>query len=69
MEGAMKAKAGDWLVDPGGRRGLITGIRHEDGGPPYVVRWLDTEHEALVFPGPDVHLVTAEDEAARLRAS
>ncbi|MFS8102611.1 DUF1918 domain-containing protein [Lentzea alba] len=70
----MKAKAGDWLVvkgpvvDHGGRRGQIVRLRHEDGSPPYVVRWLDTDHEALVFPGPDAHVVTAEDEAARLHA-
>ncbi|WP_207311730.1 DUF1918 domain-containing protein [Lentzea alba] len=37
-------------------------------GPPHVVRRLDTEHEALVFPGPDAHIVTAEDEAARSHA-
>jgi hypothetical protein len=67
MEDAMKAKTGDWLVEPDGRRALIAEVKHEDGRPPYVVRWLDTEHEALVFPGPDTHLVTAEDEAARLR--
>ncbi|GGU50461.1 DUF1918 domain-containing protein [Lentzea flava] len=69
----MKAKAGDWLVvkgpvlDHGGKRGLIVEVRHEDGTPPYVVRWLDNDHEALVFPGPDAHVVPAED-AARLRA-
>ena len=64
----MKAKAGDWLVEAPGRRGLIREVRHADGTPPYVVRWLDTEHEALVFPGPDAHIVTAEDEATRLHA-
>ncbi|WP_439657796.1 DUF1918 domain-containing protein [Lentzea sp. HUAS TT2] len=70
----MKAKAGDWLVvegpvvDHGGRRGQIVSLRHEDGSPPYVVRWLDSDHEALVFPGPDAHVVPAEDEAARLHA-
>lgn len=68
----MKAKAGDWLVvegpviDHGARRGLIVSVRHEDGTPPYLVRWLDSEHETLVFPGPDAHVVTAED--ARLHA-
>ncbi|MDX8034957.1 DUF1918 domain-containing protein [Lentzea sp. BCCO 10_0856] len=62
----MKAKAGDWLVVEGpetdhrGRRGLILSVRHEDGTPPYLVRWLDSEHEALVFPGPDAHVVAAE---------
>ncbi|GLZ27812.1 hypothetical protein Lesp02_00020 [Lentzea sp. NBRC 105346] len=66
----MNAKPGDWLVvkGTGGRRGQIVSVRHEDGTPPYVVRWAGTDHEVLVFPGPDAHVVTAEDEAARLRA-
>jgi hypothetical protein len=64
----MKVKRGDWLVEPSGRRGQVTAVKYEDGRPPYLVRWLDTEHEALVFPGPDAHIVTAEEEAARLRA-
>ncbi|MEU0312996.1 DUF1918 domain-containing protein [Nocardioides sp. NPDC006273] len=28
-------------------------VEHEDGSPPYRVRWSDTGHEALFFPGPD----------------
>ena len=28
-------------------------MRHEDGSPPYVVRWSDTGDQALFFPGPD----------------
>jgi hypothetical protein len=31
----------------------IIEVRHEDGSPPYVVRWSDTGQEGLVFPGPD----------------
>jgi uncharacterized protein DUF1918 len=55
----MKAIVGDRLVlegtHVGDRRrvGVITAVRHEDGSPPYDVRWLDDGHEALVFPGPD----------------
>jgi uncharacterized protein DUF1918 len=55
----MKATVGDRLVlegtHVGDRRrvGVITGVRHTDGTPPYVVQWLDSGHEALVFPGPD----------------
>lgn len=55
----MKANVGDRLIllgthvgDPD-RIGIITELRHTDGSPPYVVRWLDTGHEALVYPGPD----------------
>jgi uncharacterized protein DUF1918 len=58
----MKAHVGDRLVlegthvgDPR-RVGVITALRHPDGTPPYLVRWLDNDHEALVFPGPDARV-------------
>jgi hypothetical protein len=38
------------------RDGEILEIHGKDGGPPYVVRWSDTGHTALVFPGPDAHI-------------
>jgi len=65
----MQAKTGDWLlveqssVDRPARKGRIVGIRRADGEPPYVVHWLDTDHEALVYPGPDAHVVTAVELA------
>ncbi|MCS7483700.1 DUF1918 domain-containing protein [Umezawaea endophytica] len=65
----MRAKTGDWLViersgaDKPARRGLVVGVRREDGGPPYVVHWLDSVHETLVYPGPDAHVVTARELA------
>jgi len=55
----MFAKKGDRLVVHGlhvgdsGRDGEILEVEHEDGSPPYLVRWSDTGHEALVYPGPD----------------
>lgn len=71
----MKANAGDWLVIKGRtseqpeQRALITEVHTEDGSPPYLVRWLDTDHQALVFPGPDAIVVPrAEQEAADERA-
>ena len=58
----MNANVGDRLIlegthvgDPR-RVGVILALRHQDGTPPYVVRWLDDGHEALVFPGPDAHV-------------
>ncbi|HEX6345883.1 DUF1918 domain-containing protein [Umezawaea sp.] len=65
----MRAQTGDWLlveqssVDRPARRGRIVGVRRADGGPPYLVRWLDTGHETLVYPGPDAHVVTAVELA------
>jgi hypothetical protein len=55
----MFAQPGDRLVIHGHRVGEsdrdaeILEVRHQDGTPPYVVRWSDSGHEALVFPGPD----------------
>lgn len=66
----MKANAGDWLVIKSGTlgrrdlRGLITAVRSPDGEPPFRVRWLDTDEEATVFPGPDAIVVTAAEQKA-----
>ncbi|HEX5293581.1 MAG TPA: DUF1918 domain-containing protein [Streptosporangiaceae bacterium] len=50
----MIAHVGDWLQpdQDSGRAGIIIELHHADGSPPYVVRWLDSGHVALVFPGP-----------------
>jgi Domain of unknown function (DUF1918) len=64
----MKAKVGDWLVIKGAtvdrpdQRGLITEVHSSDGSPPYVVRWLETDHVATVFPGSDAVIATAEEQ-------
>lgn len=31
-------------------------VEHSDGTPPYRIRWSDTGHEALFFPGPDAYV-------------
>lgn len=55
----MRAVAGDRIVIKGHRVGEpdhdaeILEVRGSDGGPPYLVRWGDTGHEALLFPGTD----------------
>jgi hypothetical protein len=58
----MKARAGDRLIlegihvgDPR-RVGIVLGVPHADGSPPYNVRWLDNGHEALVFPGSEARV-------------
>ena len=64
----MKAKVGDWLVFKGAavdrpdHRGLITEVHSSDGSPPYVVRWLEDDHVATVFPGSDAIVVTADEQ-------
>jgi hypothetical protein len=61
----MRAHVGDQLIlegvhwgDPP-RVGVIADLRHPDGTPPYLVRWLDTGHESVVFPGCTAQLRTA----------
>ncbi|MFI2200469.1 DUF1918 domain-containing protein [Streptomyces sp. NPDC020192] len=58
----MRAHLGDQLViespttGAARRDGEIVGLHHEDGTPPYDVRWSDTDDVTLVFPGPDAHI-------------
>lgn len=62
----MKAKPGDWLIVESHssgehqRRALIEEVHSADGSPPYLIRWTDSGHEALMFPGPDSHVVTKQ---------
>ena len=55
----MKATVGDRIVVKGHhigdaeRDGEVLEVHGPDGGPPYLVRWGDTGHTALFFPGPD----------------
>ncbi|MEW2304175.1 pyridoxamine 5'-phosphate oxidase family protein [Streptomyces sp. NPDC006655] len=59
----MRAQLGDQLVvetpaatGAARRDGEIVGLRHDDGTPPYDVRWSDTDQVTLVFPGPDARV-------------
>ncbi|MFK4266288.1 Acg family FMN-binding oxidoreductase [Streptomyces milbemycinicus] len=58
----MRAHVGDQLIvespTTGATRrdGEIVGVHHNDGTPPYDVRWSDSGRVSLVFPGPDAHI-------------
>ena len=64
--GRPPARAGDVVVirghaiDQRERRGVIMEVRGADGGPPFVVRWLDDSsaepHDVLFFPGSDADI-------------
>lgn len=63
----MKATVGDRLIlesahvgEPR-RIGVVLELRHPDGTPPYLVRWLDNGHESLVFPGPESRIEPPTD--------
>ncbi|GIF13933.1 DUF1918 domain-containing protein [Actinoplanes teichomyceticus] len=55
----MKAHIGDRIIVAGvhvgieKRVGVITGIEHPDGTPPYTVRWINDDHTSLFYPGPE----------------
>lgn len=58
----MYANVGDRLLihnlHVGGpvRDAEILEVQGPDGAPPYFVRWSDTGHEGLVYPGPDASI-------------
>jgi hypothetical protein len=64
----MKAAVGDRIailsrhLDETVREGEIVEVHGSDGGPPYVVRWLDTGHTGVLFPGPDARVLSGSDE-------
>ena len=55
----MRASVGDRIIIQGHRVGEperdceVIEVRGADGGPPYLVRWGDSGHESLFFPGSD----------------
>jgi Domain of unknown function (DUF1918) len=58
----MFAHTGDRLIIEGdpARAGLIIDIPHEDGSPPYIVKWLANGHIAMVSPGQFARIVPAQ---------
>ncbi len=48
----MRAYVGDRLIVAGDpkRSGVVIGVPHEDGSPPYIVKWLANGHIAMVSP-------------------
>jgi hypothetical protein len=60
----MRAHVGDWLVMEGdpARAGLIIAVPHEDGSPPYIVKWLPSQHIAMVTPGEYARIIPSSDQ-------
>ncbi len=57
-------EVGDWVFEPGrsyNPHGLVVGVYHEDGSPPYLVCWCDERREAMFHPGADTKLIRAAD--------
>jgi hypothetical protein len=57
----MYAHVGDRLVVEGdwARAGLIIGVPHGDGTPPYIVKWFASGSIAMVVPNPFARIVPA----------
>lgn len=69
----MRAAAGDRLVVAGAHLGdasrdaEVLEVRGADGGPPFLVRWSDSGHLGLVFPGPDAVIADPHPQGPGLR--
>ena len=65
----MRAFVGDRIIIEGHRVGEprrdceVIAVRGPDGEPPYLVRWEDSDHESLFFPGPDASVHHFENAA------
>jgi hypothetical protein len=57
----MNAQVGDQLVIDGDetRTGLIIGVPHADGSPPYIVKWVAGGHIAMVSPSDFARIIPA----------
>ncbi len=68
-ESAMQASIGDRIIIAACHTGdpthdcEVLEVRGPDGKPPYVVRWGDSGHEAILYPGSDA-IVQHFDHAA-----
>ncbi len=64
----MFAKVGDRIVVRGHKAGqpdrhcVVLEVHDEEGAPPYVVQWDDSDHQELYFPGSDA-AVNSSDSA------
>jgi hypothetical protein len=65
----MYAHVGDRIIAEGdpARTGLIIGIPHDDGSPPYIVKWLVNGHIAMVSPGQFARVIPAGHPAGTER--
>ncbi len=66
----MQAKVGDRIVIKAHTLGKrisrdceVLEVRGENGGPPFVVRWGDTGHTSLFYPGSDAAVEPYDDAA------
>ena len=56
----MRAHIGDRLVLGHDRIGIVIGVPAEDGSPPYISKWLNDGHIAMVTPDQYSRIVSGE---------
>ena len=66
----MHPQVGDLLLVEGdtARIGLIIGVPHDDGSPPYIIKWLATGGIAMVSPGEYARVIAAGHPASQVLA-
>ena len=57
----MRARVGDRLVVGEDRIGEVVGVPSVDGSPPYIIKWLNSGHIAMVFPDQYARIIPAGD--------
>ena len=55
----MRARIGDRLVVGADRIGEVVGVPSADGSPPYIVKWMNGGHIAMVFPDQYARIIPA----------
>lgn len=55
----MRARVGDRLVVGEDRIGEVVGVPSADGSPPYIIKWLNDGHIAMVLPDQYSRIVPA----------
>lgn len=55
----MRARIGDRLVVGADRIGEVVGVPSADGSPPYIIRWRNSGHIAMVFPDQYARIIPA----------
>ncbi len=65
----MDARVGDRIIVEGdqARTGLIIGVPHEDGSPPYIIKWRSSGHIAMVSPGQFARVIPADPATAHIK--
>jgi len=59
----MRARIGDLLVVGADRIGEVVGVPSADGSPPYIVKWMNGGHIAMVFPDQYARVISAGESA------